>query len=396
MNEPTQPLLVVRYRRLMEIAHDLASTLELEVLLERIVQAAAELCLAEAASILLYDEYQRELYFQAATNMEAPMRGIRVPLEGSVAGWIVRNAQPVIYNDIHEAEEYFAQVAQVTELQTQSLLGVPLMTQDRVIGVLEVINKVFGEFTRQDLDLLQALGAQAAVAIQNSRLFRQSDLIAELVHELRTPLSSLAMAARFLDHPNLSDEQRREMIATIQRETDRLSEMTTTFLDLARLESGRAAFEMTWFDLPPLVEECFALMEPLAAEKRITLENEVPAGYPQVYGDRSKIKQVLVNLLSNAIKYNRPEGRVTVSGAVTAEELLISVSDTGLGISEEEQKHLFEKFFRASNTRHVGGTGLGLAICKRIVDSHGGSIEVQSALNRGSTFVIHLPFKPKP
>jgi len=160
MSETTQPLIVVRYQRLMEIARDLASTLDLEVLLDRIVHAATELCLAEAGSILLYDENQRELYFQAATNMEAPMRGIKVPLEGSIAGWIVRHAKPVIYNDISEAREYYRQVSQVTNLETASLMGVPLISQDCVIGVLEVINKVFGKFTGQDLDLLMALGAQ--------------------------------------------------------------------------------------------------------------------------------------------------------------------------------------------------------------------------------------------
>lgn len=394
MAEPTEPLIVVRYQRLMEIARTLASTLDLEILLDRIVHAAAELCLAEAASILLYDEAQRELYFQAATNMEAPMRGIKVPLEGSIAGWIVRHAQPVIYNDIAEAREYYQQVAQVTQVSTRSLLGVPLLTQDRVIGVLEVINKVFGEFTQQDLDLLMALGAQAAVAIQNSRLFRQSDLIAELVHEIRTPLSSLAMAARFLDRPGLSEEQYHEMVVAIQREVDRLTEMTTTFLDLARLESGRAVFEMDWFDLPPLVVECLKLMERLAAEKGVTLKNELPPDFPRVYGDRKKIKQVLVNLISNAIKYNRPEGEVIVSGTALDKELLISVSDTGYGIAPEEQKHLFEKFFRASHTRDVAsGTGLGLAICKRIVENQGGKIEVQSELNLGSTFTIRLPRK---
>jgi len=396
MSETTQPLIVVRYQRLMEIARDLASTLDLEVLLDRIVHAATELCLAEAGSILLYDENQRELYFQAATNMEAPMRGIKVPLEGSIAGWIVRHAKPVIYNDISEAREYYRQVSQVTNLETASLMGVPLISQDCVIGVLEVINKVFGKFTGQDLDLLMALGAQAAVAIQNSRLFRQSDLIAELVHELRTPLSSLAMAARFLDRPGLSEEQRREMIAVIQRETDRLTEMTTTFLDLARLESGRAVFEMDWFDLPSLVDECLSLMSQYASEKQVTLESEVPEDFPEVYGDRNKIKQVLVNLISNGIKYNRPKGKVTVSSTVLDKELLISVSDTGYGISQEEQQHLFEKFFRASNTRLVAeGTGLGLSICKRIVESHGGKIEVQSELNQGSTFTIRLPRKFK-
>lgn len=397
MTEVTQPLIVVRYKRLMEITRDLASTLELEVLLDRIVHAAAELCLGEAASILLYDEVQRELYFQAATNMEAPMRGIKVPLEGSVAGWIVRHARPVIFNNIAEAQEYYQQVAQVTKLETNSLMGVPLIAQDKVIGALEVINKVFGEFTDQDLELLVALGAQAAVAIQNSRLFRQSDLIAELVHEIRTPLSSLTMAARFLERPGLSEEQRREMVLLIQRETDRLSELTTAFLDLARLESGRAAYEMDWFPLPPLVTECFDLMRPYADDKGITLEAELPPDFPEVYGDRGKIKQVLVNLLSNAIKYNRPEGRVTVSGVVLEDELLISVTDTGYGLSEEDQQHLFEKFFRAAHTKdRVSGTGLGLSICRRIVMSHGGAIEVQSELNKGSTFTIRLPRKARP
>jgi GAF domain-containing protein len=176
------------YRRLIDIARDLASTLDLDVLLNRIVSAAADLAEAEAASILLYDEAARQLYFQVATNLDLQtMRGLAVPLDGSIAGWVVTNRQTTRINNAQEDPRHFVNVEKQTHVATQNLLGIPLITKDKIVGVLEVINKHDGEFTDDDINLLEVLGAQAAVAIENTRLFQQSDLITEFVHEFALP-----------------------------------------------------------------------------------------------------------------------------------------------------------------------------------------------------------------
>jgi GAF domain-containing protein len=198
MNEVSPPSIVDRYQRLIEISRDLASTLDLDTLLDRLVHAAAELIGAEAASILLYDETNQQLHFQAATNLSEPLRGIRVPLENSIAGWIISHRQPIIVEDVTKSPRHFSQVSQVTNIHTRSLMGVPMITKGQIIGVLEVVNKIQGQFTQEDQELLSALGAQAAVAIEVTRLFQQSDLISDLVHEIRTPLASMTIASQIL------------------------------------------------------------------------------------------------------------------------------------------------------------------------------------------------------
>ena len=155
-----------RYKRLTDISRELASTLDLEKLLNNIVQAAADLSSSEAASILLYDDVKGVLYFDAATNLTEPlMRGLVVPVDSSLAGWIVTNRQPIIINDTQHDPRHYGVIGQVTQITTTSLLGVPLIAKDKVVGALEAINKRSGSFNKEDQDILMVLGAQAAVAM---------------------------------------------------------------------------------------------------------------------------------------------------------------------------------------------------------------------------------------
>lgn len=395
MTEINANTLLERYQRLAKISQDLASTLALTTLLNRIVQAAADLSNAEAASILLYDENKQQLYFVAANNLNEPlMRGLIVPVEGSIAGWIVTHLQPVIISDTQKDPRHFGGIAESTKVTTTSMLGVPLIAKGKVIGVLEAINKRTSEFDEEDQDVLMALGAQAAVAIENARLFQQSDLIAELVHEIRTPLSSLSAAAHLLLRPEISTEQRQKMVKVIYGETLRLSEMTSAYLDYARLESGRVQFRAEMFAPGELLKECAIVMADKAAENKLQLQLNIPARLPLIKADPDKIKQVILNLLSNAIKYNRPGGKINLSVAEQQDELLISIADTGQGIKSEDQAHLFEKFFRGKSSEGLApGTGLGLVICKRIIDAHDGHIEVQSEMGIGTTFTFALPLR---
>jgi signal transduction histidine kinase len=385
------------YRRLIDIARDLASTLDLDILLSRIVHAAAEISGAEAASILLFDDTSRQLYFQVATNMdESTRRGIVVPLEGSIAGWIVNNRQTVRITNVHNDPRFFSNVEQTTGYSTESILGIPLVTKNKIVGVLEALNKPKGKFTDTDESMLLVLGAQAAVAIENARLFQQSDLISEFVHELRTPLSSLSTATYLLLRPEMSHEQRDQIVNNIHSETMRLNALASSFLDLARLESGRVQFRKARFSIADLFYECKDVMASKAMENNIQIRVESPEELPLLDADRDKIKQVLLNLLSNAIKYNRPNGTVMLRAEVTEKELVLYIQDTGLGIPDESLPHLFEKFFRVrEHESRVAGTGLGLSICKQIIHGHGGRIEVKSKISVGTVFSVFLPYSSK-
>ena len=385
------------YLRLIEISRDLASTLDLDTLLNDIVRASADITHAEAASILLYDDTSRQLYFQVATNIDEPtMRGFVVPLEKSIAGWVVTNRKSVRIDDAHKDLRFFSDIEQTIGYSTKSLLGIPLITKNKVVGVLEVLNKKRGRFGDADESMLTVLGAQAAVAIENARLFQQSDLIAEFVHELRTPLASLSTATYLLLRPEMSREQRDQIVNNIPSETLRLNSLASSFLDLARLESGRVQFRRMRFSVADLLYECRDVMMTKALETNVQIRIDVPGDMPLMEADRDKVKQVLLNLMSNAIKYNRPNGSVIVTGNYTETELSIVIQDTGVGIPEESIPHLFEKFYRVRE--HEGkaqGTGLGLSICKQIIQGHNGRIEVKSKIGVGTSFTVYIPRIPR-
>jgi signal transduction histidine kinase len=381
------------YLRLIEISRDLASTLDLDELLDRIVNAAADITSAEAASILLYDNTAQQLYFQVATNIDEPtLRGLVVPLDGSIAGWIVTNRKPLRIDNVREDPRHFGDIAQTTGIPTKSILGIPLITKNKIVGVLEALNKQGGEFTSSDENLLAVLGAQAAVAIENARLFQQSDLISEFVHELRTPLASLSTATYLLLRPEMSREQQEQIVNNIHNETLRLNALASSFLDLARLESGRVQFRKSTFDIMDLLHECNDVVASKAEEENIQIRVIDTEGPSMVDADRDKIKQVILNLLSNALKYNRPNGSVILKAISKEGQMQISVQDTGVGIPEDALGHIFEKFYRVrDHESKAAGTGLGLSICKKIIQGHGGTIQIKSKVGIGTNITISLP-----
>jgi signal transduction histidine kinase len=190
----------------------------------------------------------------------------------------------------------------------------------------------------------------------------------------------------------MSQEQRDQIINNIHNETIRLNALASSFLDLARLESGRVQFRKTVFSIADLIYECKDVMATKATEDNIQIRVESPERLPLLEADRDKIKQVLLNLLSNAIKYNRPNGSVMLRAEETEKEIAFYIQDTGLGIPDESLPHLFEKFFRVrEHESRVAGTGLGLSICKQIIQGHGGRIEVKSKVGVGTVFAIFLP-----
>lgn len=393
MAPPHYPLQQTRLERLLEINRTLASTLEQALLLRNIINAARELIGAEAASIMLADTQSGELRFEAATNMESSqMAGLVVPINGSIAGWIFTHREPVIVPDTSIDTRWHRKVDAKTAFVTRSILGVPLVHRDKAIGVVQCLNKVDGTFDADDTITLQALADQAAIAIVNARLFQQSDLISELVHELRTPLGAI-LATTHLLLRNLPEEKRVELIKTIQRETERLSTLTTEFLDISRLESGRIQFKREPFALPELLAECLEVVRHQAQARGLGLELKLAPDVSLVVTDRGKIKQVVLNLLTNAVKYNRDDGRITLAAQTTADGYFrVSVTDTGRGIPPEAMKNMFQKFYRVPEAEGTAtGTGLGLSLAKKIVELLGGEMGIESTYGVGSTFWFTLP-----
>jgi signal transduction histidine kinase len=391
------PLLVKRYARLLEVTSELVSMLDVDKLLQHIVDAAEELTDSEATSLLLYDLQSEHLYFAAATNELSDGIGRQaVPADSSIAGWVFTHGEPLLVADALNDPRFFREVDVLTRFRTRSVLGVPLQTKGKTIGVIEAINKKRAEFDEHDVRLLQALAAVAAIAIENSRLFLQSDVVSEMVHELRTPLSSLMAAAYLLQRSDLPTEQYSRLGHSIYSEVKRLNDMTTDFLDLARLESGRSRFTLEPVHLGGLVGECLEIVRPQADADQISLEADIDRTVEPVQGDRARLKQLVLNLLTNAIKYNHPGGRVVVRVGRDDQGLVLSVSDTGKGIPAESLPRVFERFYRVPDLEgKIEGTGLGLAIARHIAESNEGSIRVESEVGKGSTFTVHLPRLPE-
>jgi signal transduction histidine kinase len=318
---------------------------------------------------------------------------MRIP-EESIAGWVALNRQPQIVNQVEQDRRHFDKIDTTMNFQTASLIAVPLVVQDKLVGVLEVLNKKEGQFNQEDQEILMALGAQAAVAIENARLFQQSDLVAEFVHELRTPLTSIITAASLLQRPELPAEPRVKMAQTISQESQRLNELVSVFLDLSRMESGRTALRLTAFAPRSLLEECRQVAHIKAQEKNITILLEIPEFLAEIDADRGKLKQALLNLLNNAVKYNRPDGKIWIRAFQKPNGLQIEIEDSGVGIPADQMPRLFTKFFRARNVEDsTPGTGLGLSITRQIVEMHNGQIQVKSEFEKGTLFSIWLPGK---
>jgi signal transduction histidine kinase len=203
---------------------------------------------------------------------------------------------------------------------------------------------------------------------------------------------SLSATTHLLLRPDLPEDRRTYLVKTIQNETGRLSQMTTDFLDMAKLESGRMRFTKETFDLPELLAECAEVVRPQAQERGVTITVQAAPPTLIVENDRGKLKQVILNLLTNAVKYNREKGRITAALAITGHTCRVSVTDTGRGIPPEAMAHMFEKFYRVPDSeKGTSGTGLGLPIAKKMVEGMGGEMGVTSTVGVGSTFYFTLP-----
>jgi two-component system phosphate regulon sensor histidine kinase PhoR len=218
------------------------------------------------------------------------------------------------------------------------------------------------------------------------------ELVSNVSHELRSPLASIKAMVETLEEGALEEgEVARDFVQRIHREVDRMSALTDDILQLFRLESGQAQMEMAPVDVRSLVQDVLTQFNPRASGKGVALNVDFPETLPDVKGDEQRILQVLVNLVDNALKFTEKGGRVTISAGVSGDRMVVSVSDTGVGIPREHLPHIFERFYKVERSRRDSGTGLGLAIVKHIVQAHGGEVGVESQEGAGSMFTFTLP-----
>jgi two-component system, OmpR family, phosphate regulon sensor histidine kinase PhoR len=250
---------------------------------------------------------------------------------------------------------------------------------------------------------VRAEGSTGAVLVLHEiselrRLERvRQDFVANVSHEFRTPLTAIMGFAETLLGGALEDPpNRRRFVEIILEHAGRLARLTEDLLKLSRIEAGQLELEFQPVSITRLVETCVDTAQRKAESRNLALDVQLPAGLPDVRGDFARLREVLQNLLDNATQYTPPGGRIEVSSLRTGQQIVTTVTDTGIGIPQAEQGRIFERFYRvdAARSREAGGTGLGLSIARHIVEAHGGRIWVDSAVGEGSRFHFSLPIAP--
>ncbi len=398
---------------LYDITRTVTSTLDREQVFDLIAARIMDMFHVEAGALLLLNEETQELEF--VTNWlgdPEPLRGIRLKLGQGVAGQVALTGQPAVVNDAYSDERFYDHVDDATGFTTRSILCAPLLLRDRCIGVIELLNKVDGPFTQDDMDRLSNVASSVTIALENARLYRearelhaaQSRFVTKVAKELRSPLTSIKGYSDMLLSGAMGelDIMHVESVRKIQNSTQYLITLMEDMLDIARLETGETELQRKPIALKQIVAPLVSSYEQRLQAKNLKLGVKVSSRLPDVYVDEERIVQVLSSLLTNAFLYTLPKGRIAIEGEAKGGHWLqrrvpdwvtVSVSDSGIGIAPEDQPLVFERFFRAEHplVQEHAGRGLSLSIARSLVELHGGRIWVESTPGQGSTFSFTLP-----
>jgi PAS domain S-box-containing protein len=399
---------------LNQVSSAFASTLDFSVLSRLVMEQVVGLMKAETGSLLLKDEKTGELVFSVVLGRyHETLQGRRLKADQGIAGWVAASGQQAMVTDAQKDPRFTPVVDNLTGFRTQTLLCTPMKTGEKVLGVIEVINRIDGtSFTQADLNLLSAIASHAASALENARLherlaeskerlfqasFQESRLINQLSHELRTPLTVLLGYIELLMEEQVGPltTRQKQYLQNVYRSGQQIMQLTSDVFDLARVEEGRTEFQLEHFNPADVLEEVRALMTPVAAEKDLKIIIQGDPSVGQVEGDLQRFRQVLLNLVSNAMKFTREKGEILLGATLRDPDTLqVFVKDNGLGIPREALHQIFEPFNKGELAvlRQIPGVGLGLALARRLVELQGGQIWAESeGEGQGSTFTFILP-----
>ena len=328
--------------------------------------------------------------------------------EGTAGAWVLAEKKSRLVRD-RAVEQFFAEDKFLLNEGVRSSLMLPLLAGDDAVGYFFLDHRAPHAYTERDLELLDPVAQQLALAIQNNRLLMElqekgrqleiaskhkSQFLASMSHELRTPLNAIVgYTELILDkiYGEIPDKVR-EALVRLDKNARHLLGLINEVLDLSKIESGSVDLALADYSMDEIVHMTTTAVQGLAVEKKLTLRSTVRPGLPRGKGDERRITQVILNLLGNAIKFTET-GEVHIAVITADDNFTVSVTDTGPGIAESDHARIFEEFQQAENASIVkkGGTGLGLAIAKRIIELHGGRIWVESSPGKGSVFSFTLP-----
>jgi signal transduction histidine kinase len=405
---------VSEFRALEEVGRAVASSLDTEAVLATIVTRAVQLAQADAGGIYRYDASRNAFELAEAHALEQSLRDLirstRIELNESILGLASKEGHAIAIADLEQAPDFPLRDA-LLAAGFRSILVLPLLAQDEILGALVVQRRITGEFPPRSIELMQTFALQSVLAINNARLFREveqkgrelaianehkTQFFANMSHELRTPLNGMLGFSELLIDGlyGTLPEKAMEVLERIQKDGRHLLGLINDVLDISKIEAGQLTLALSEYSVPSIVDTVVATTAALARAKGVEVRSVVPANLPMGYGDERRLTQVLLNLVGNAIKFT-DAGHVEIRAEAMDGHFKIAVEDTGPGIPPADHARIFEDFQQVDNsiTRQKGGTGLGLAISRRLVQAHGGHIDVHSTVGVGSTFNIVLPVR---
>ena len=408
---------VEELRALEQVTQAVNSSVDLETVLATIVAKATQLSGTEAGAIYVLDDAAQEFRLRSTYGLDdgivAELKDSHIRIGQTAMSEAAARRVPIQVPDIQNDPS--ATIDVIIRAGFRALLFVPLLGAERIVGALVVRRKQPGEFPKTTVELLQTFAAQSVLAFQNARLFSEiekksqqletanqhkSQFLANMSHELRTPLNAIIGYSEILQE-DVADLGRDNLVPDLRKIEGagrHLLSLINDILDLSKVEAGRMDIFLEDVEIVPLLEEVRAIIVPLAEKNGNAVEYRVADNLGSMRTDRTKLKQSLLNILSNANKFTE-NGRVTliaerIQNGRTA--VRFAISDTGIGMSEEQLGRLFQAFTQAETTtsQKYGGTGLGLVITRNFCQLLGGDVTVASKPGEGSTFTITLPDRP--
>jgi signal transduction histidine kinase/DNA-binding response OmpR family regulator len=394
-----------RIRTLYEIGRNVNASLDVTKTLNFIVTQAATLTGARMGLLFRSRENTGTFVAEVGYGLAADLTGavsMRVDETASDPGLGALEPVRIETDDPTSFGEEF-----LSQLEVRTLLGVPLRHKDRLLGILNVMEKEHGSFTDEDQALLESFASQASLALGNAELYEtakqldrmKSEFVAIVSHEVRTPLTAIQGSLELVldDRYFEMNEKMRELLTICQTNVGRLRLLINEILDFSKIEASHLSLDFSTVDIREVAAEVIASMDSLADQKSIRLRLDAAEDLSLIQADRMRVGQVFTNLIGNAIKFTPKDGQVDVTLDRGADGGVICVvSDSGPGIAATDLGKLFQKFRQidSSLTRKQGGTGLGLVISKGLVEGHGGRIWVESTVGVGSRFCFTLPEVP--
>jgi K+-sensing histidine kinase KdpD len=392
-----------------EISHRLSSMLNLEELLRVAAEAIQKTFSYFDVTVFLLNEARTHLLLEAHSGSYGDFlpHGYRQETGAGIIGWVASHDEKILCNDVSQDPRYIAYAYH----DTKSELAIPIRMEGVVVGVLNVEDRKLHAFDETDRVVLETLCEQLGTALKNAHLYEEiqrsniklmeldkmkSEFLGIVSHDFRSPLSSIILAGKaLLKHEEVQRVKRfKDYLQIIVDQANKLNQLAEDTLSITKIESGNLSYNFKVVNVERLIQDAISMVR---ISSRHTISMEVDPNVLFIKADQAKLRQVVQNLISNAVKYSPRGGSITISARdQSADQMLLKVSDEGIGIPAEKVNSLFRKFSRVDTGEgsQIKGAGLGLWICKEVVEAHGGTIWVESEVGKGTSVIFTIKKSP--